>query len=379
MQGKNRTFSILSNTVDKKRSTQSNPGNPVTSIHCTQPPPPSPLSVEKKRRKSNGSGFPNGSLSLETSSINKRWANARPCKRNTQVFSPSWPGSQAPPSSKKKGGGRGGGRGGIAGGGGSRGGFSWFKNEITICQVLVERAKSRGWHGRADGRTLDGARRTLGSVLSEARNSRGRHYSVPPAILLAAATYWPRQHSFPARSANRCISPPIPICHCPRGPSLFSVRATGVPRIPVCFKSLLYPPSTWILSSGAFVRPTTFSSTFFSPPFFLLLLFPSQFFHIPRLKYGKFRSAFFLVIFLTLDKREIFEVWDLMEIRLKVFLRAGYWEELRRRKIWIVSRKRFFFFSREIGDGFLKKDRAASLGQASQPRKKGNFSGSQEP
>lgn len=50
-----------------------------------------------------------------------------------------------------------------------------------------------------------------------ARNSRRRHYSVPPAILLAAATYWPRQHSFPARSANRCISPPIPICHCPRG------------------------------------------------------------------------------------------------------------------------------------------------------------------
>lgn len=30
MQGKNRTFSILSNTVDKKRSTQSNPGNPVS-------------------------------------------------------------------------------------------------------------------------------------------------------------------------------------------------------------------------------------------------------------------------------------------------------------------------------------------------------------
>lgn len=37
--------------------------------------------------------FPNGSLSLEpTLSIN---SSERPCKRNTQVFSSNWPGSQA--------------------------------------------------------------------------------------------------------------------------------------------------------------------------------------------------------------------------------------------------------------------------------------------
>lgn len=123
-------------------------------------------------------------------------------------------------------------------------------------------------------RTLDGARTR--TVLL-ARNSRGRHYSVPPAILLAAATYWPRQHSFPARSANRCISPPIPICHCPRGPSLFSVRATGVPRIPVQISPIFVVNPLFRC-----FRPTTFSSTFFLPP--------SQFFHIlllPRLRYSK--------------------------------------------------------------------------------------------
>lgn len=122
-----------------------------------------------------------------------------------------------------------------------------------------ERAKSRGWHGRGAAR----AKRLL------ARNSRGRHYSVPPAILLAAATYWPRRHSFPARSANRCISPPIPICHCPNGPSLFSVRATGVPRISP-LESLL---STFLRRQSSLFRcfrppPPTFSSTLFLLPFF---------------------------------------------------------------------------------------------------------------
>lgn len=301
MQGKNRTFSILSNTVDKKRHVRPNPtrgtqfprARYIHSLHPVSLPPLRSRKSEENRTAP--ARFPNGSLSLETSSINKRWANARPCKRNTQVFSPSWPGSQAPPSSKKKGGGRGGGRGGIAGGGGSRGGFSWFKNEITICQVLVERAKSRGWHGRADGRTLDGARRTLGSVLSEARNSRGRHYSVPPAILLAAATYWPRQHSFPARSANRCISPPIPICHCPRGPSLFSVRATGVPRIPVCFKSLLYPrPRESFLPVLSFAR-RRFRPHFFPPPFLSsssLAIFSYPPFEIRQVSIGLLRCYF---------------------------------------------------------------------------------------
>lgn len=130
-------------------------------------------------------------------------------------------------------------------------------------------------------RTLDGARTRTVSLSK--RNSRGRHYSVPPAILLAAATYWPRQHSFPARSANRCISPPIPICHCPRGPSLFSVRATGVPRIPVQISPihlLRREASLPVLSPN-----DIFVLDFFFSPF--------QFFYL-RLRYSKwtkFRSS----------------------------------------------------------------------------------------
>lgn len=76
-----------------------------------------------------------------------------------------------------------------------------FKNEITICQSELE-AKIAETEDR-------------GSTKKRARYSRWRYRQetraggiiVPrPAILLEVATHWPQQHSFPGRSANRCIS-----------------------------------------------------------------------------------------------------------------------------------------------------------------------------
>lgn len=364
---KSNVFYTLSNTVDKKRlesrSTQSKPGNPVSPRKGHPFIAPSLRSRKSEENRTAPARFPNGSLSLETSSINKRGANARPCKRNTQVFSSSWPGSQAPPSSKKEGGGRRkrGKRGGIAGGGGSR-------RTVFVVQEWDYNLSGPGPEGEITrmARTLDGARTRTVSLSK--RNSRGRHYSVPPAILLAAATYWPRQHSFPARSANRCISPPIPICHCPRGPSLFSVRATGVPRIPVQISPihlLRREASLPVLSpNDIFVL-----DFFFSPP--------SNFF-TSVWDTASGQSFDLLRCLLTLEK--MFRIYRDEKCVKKYFT----WVLLRR-----VESRRFkscrgnvFEFSeetRETDRRYVFKNQAASLRQTSQPPKKGNFSGSQEP
>lgn len=191
-------------------------------------------------------------------------------------------------------------------------------------------------------RTLDGARTR--TVLL-ARNSRGRHYSVPPAILLAAATYWPRQHSFPARSANRCISPPIPICHCPRGPSLFSVRATGVPRIPVQISPIFVVNPLFRC-----FRPTTFSSTFFSPlP--ILSYPPPPPLEIQQVESGQSFDRPSSLPFLT--KCSNFGICP--KIRLKVFS-VRVIEKNQEGRNQITRRKCFFeFFSRK-GRGKSERD-----------------------
>lgn len=107
--------------MDKKRlesrSTQSSAGNPVSPRKGHPFIAPRPRSRKSEENRTAPVRFPNGSLSLETSSINKRAASEALQKEYASFFIElAW----FPSSSELEKGGRGEGEGGIAGGGGSR-------------------------------------------------------------------------------------------------------------------------------------------------------------------------------------------------------------------------------------------------------------------
>lgn len=103
------------------------------------------------------------------------------------------------------------------------GGFSEFKNEITICQGELE-AKIAEDYGLLDEETREcEIERKRGPFCrtDAARNSRAhrRHYSAPTGHsaggghALAAAAFFSGQIG-----QSMHLPVPIPICHCPPGP-----------------------------------------------------------------------------------------------------------------------------------------------------------------